>query len=136
MLLEAVALVGFVIFIGSAAATVHGLIMKSYHETENRMAALSYAENVLASALTGVAYQPKSRETQSIPMQRTTMQRMGMQQKNIFKSVVATTTGVSLLPHQKPCTVVTVTVSWYEGAAHNNKEHEKTIVLTRVMVDE
>jgi hypothetical protein len=116
MLLEAVALVGFVALVGIEITSLHGLIMNAYHETDIRMRALSYAEDGMASTLTGISTSPGIT--------------VDSQKKSIFKSEITTTHGVSFLPTQKPFTIVTVKVSWREQG------QEKKIELTRLATDD
>jgi len=125
MLLEAVALVGFVALVGIEISSLHGLIMNTYYETTMRMSALSYAENVMASALTGTSNTP-SHNTLSYSSQ---FYGTVPAQKD-FKSVITRTRGISFLPSQKPYTVVTAKVSWREQG------QEKKIELTRLVLDE
>lgn len=113
MLLEVIALVGFVTLVAIEITSLHGLIMNSYHETIVHMEALSYAENILASTLTGVPYtEPQETSTPSL-----------------FKSEVTKVKGVPFLPLQKSFSVVTVTVMWHK------KELQEKIVLTRLITD-
>jgi hypothetical protein len=108
MLLEVVILLGFVVMVGVATSTLHGIIMTSYRETNNRMHALSYAENVLTGALTDTPYRVSD---------------------EFFKSTVIKTQGTPFLPVHKPFTVITATVTWQERAQENN------VMLTRLVVD-
>jgi len=108
MLLETVILIGFVVLIASVATMMHGLIMSSYRDTDNHMHALLYADNALASALTGVSY--------TIP-------------NTSFKSEVTTTRDVLFAPSNKPCTTSTVTVTWRAAG------REYTVTLTRCVAD-
>jgi len=109
MLLEVVILIGFAVMLSVAATTLHSLIMISYRETDNRLQALSYAENVLASALTGKSY--------LIPT-------------DFFKSSLSKIHVAPFLPVQKLSMAVTVTVTWHE------KGQEKKVQLTRLVLEE
>lgn len=134
MLLEAVALLGFVVLVGCAASTLHGLIMMSYRSTENRMQALSYAENKLASALTGVPYQARV-ESAGAPVNAHGMvtpqkNTLFSKQNSLFKSEITKTRGVPFLPAHKPFTIVTATVTWRE------RDQENNVILTRLVPDE
>jgi hypothetical protein len=106
--------------------------MTSYRSTENHSYALSYAENVLASALTGVPYQvPQARvKNTHVLNTRDAMQGASTSQKSLFKSDITKTRGVPFLPSHKPFTLVTATVTWRE------RDQEKKIVLTRLVLDE
>jgi hypothetical protein len=154
MLLEAVALVGFVALVGIEITSLHGLIMNAYHETDIRMHALSYAEDGMASTLTGISNVPVARNfNQATRAVRLTANNqslagdfatahdvsshdvsshdMSSSQKNtLFKSEITKTRGVSFLPIQKPFTIVTVKVSWREQGL------EKNIELTRLVTDD
>ena len=109
MLLEAVALVGLVVIIASVAAMLHGRIMMTYRETDNRLHGLLYAENVLASAVTGAPYTLIDRS---------------------FASRVQRTKGTLFLSTQKPYTVVTATITWQERGT------QKKIELARLVADD
>ena len=132
MLLEAVALVGFVALVSIEITSLHGLIMNTYHETALRMRALSHAENVMASTLTGVSSSAvveaySSSAGDSFNGLHVTS---GSHKELLFKSEITKTHGVSFLPTQKPFMVVTVKVLWREQGL------EKKIELTRLVADE
>lgn len=109
LLLEAVSLIGFVVVSVSLLSCLQGRIMSSCQETTNRLRALRYAENILASTLTGVPY--------TLPSDH-------------FRAYVQRQQAASCQAGVPEPLLVTVTVTWHESSGNYGSRGDKKITLT------